>query len=148
PATARAAGLLHNLGLLWIVDQLPQQVEEVIKRVERNQNITFQQALSETLGFDQAQAGGHLASCWKLPDLLVTAMAHYLQYDYQDCHEDIVLTTGLAAELVSASLNEASCPDSDPRIARLEISGEDISTLYSQLGGLVTDTRAIAKILI
>ena len=148
PATARAAGLLHNLGMLWIVDQLPEEVDQVLKRVKRNQPITLQQVLREKLGFDQAQAGGHLASCWNLPGQLVTAMTHYLQSDYQDCYQDIVLITGLAAELVSAGLNEESCPDTDPRIARLEISEKDLATLYSQLGGLVADTRAIAKILI
>jgi len=147
-ATLRAAGLLHNLGLLWLVDRLPAEVDQALNMLASHQVETLQQALQHVLGYDQAQAGEYLGNSWNLPQPLVAAMTHFPQVDYQGRYGEIVGTVGLAAELVSALLREEACPVQDPRQSSLGISGEHLHNVFAQLEGQLSKTRDIAKILI
>ncbi len=148
PSTARAAGLLHNLGLLWLVDRLPTEVNQALTMVKNNQTDTLQQALIDLLGFDQAQAGGHLGNNWDLPEPLVAAMTHCLQRDYQGPQNAIVTIVGLAARLVSANLKEQPCPNYDLLPPSLEIAEKDFHELFEQMKGQVAKIQAIAKVLV
>ncbi len=148
PSTARAAGLLHNLGLLWLVDRLPAEVDQALTMVKENQAESLQQALLQVLGYDQAQAGGYLGSSWKLPEALVEAMTHYLQTGYQGSQSAMVTIVGLAVKMVSASLKERPCPEPDFGLSRLGISDENFNDVFAQLNGQLVKTRAIAKVLI
>jgi HD-like signal output (HDOD) protein len=102
PATLRAAGLLHNLGLLWLVDRLPAEVDQALAMVKHGQVESVQLALSQVLGFDQAQAGGYLGNSWALPQSLVGAMTHHLDIDFEGEYREVVITVGLAARLAAA----------------------------------------------
>ncbi len=148
PATARAAGLLHNLGLLWLADQLPAQADQALILAENDEVESLQQALSQVLGFDQAQAGGHLGSSWALPEPLISAMAYFPEADYQGSQCELVTTVGLAVRLVSAVLKEEPCPGQDTRLSRLGITEENLSNIFEQLKGQLVKTRDIAKVLI
>lgn len=148
PATLRAAGLLHNLGLLWLVDRQPAEVDRALTMLAGQQFESLQQALQQVLGYDQAQAGEYLGNSWKLPRPLITAMAHFPQVDYRGDYCEIVNTVGLAAELVSALLRQEACPENDPRMWGLGITGEDLHSVFAQLEGQLSKTRDIAKILI
>lgn len=148
PATARAAGLLHNLGLLWLVDRLPAEVDQALIMVKNDQSESLQQALSQVLGFDQAQAGGYLGNSWALPEPLVSTMIHYPETDYQGSQCELVTTVGLAARVVSAVLKKESCPEQDVRLSGLGIAEENLAAVFEQLNGQLVKTQAIAKILI
>jgi HD-like signal output (HDOD) protein len=147
PATARAAGLLHNLGLLWLVDRLPVEVDQALTLVKNNQVESMQQALTQILGIDQAQAGGYLGNSWALPEPLVSTMTHYPEADYQGSQCELVTTVGLAARLVSAILKEEPCFEQDIRLSRLGISEENLNKVFEQVKGQLVITRDIAKIL-
>ncbi len=148
PATARAAGLLHNLGLLWLVDRLPVEVDQALIMVKNDEVESLQQALSQVLGFDQAQAGGHLGNSWALPQPLVSAMRHYAQADYPGAQCELVITVGLATRLVAAILKQEPCPGQDIRLSRLGITEENLNKVFEQLKGQLVKTRDIAKVLI
>ncbi len=148
PSTARAAGLLHNLGLLWLVDRLPTEVEQALTMVKNNQAETLQQALIHVLGFDQMQAGGYLGARWELPEPLVRGMTHYPETNYQGPQSEIVTTVGLAAKLVSTILKEESCPEQDNRQSGLGITAKNIKDLFEQLNGHLVKIRENAKVLI
>jgi HD-like signal output (HDOD) protein len=148
PATARAAGLLHNLALLWLVDKLPAELDQALTMVKNNQTESLQQALIHVLGFDQQQAGGHLGSNWALPVPLVEAMTHYPEINYQGSQREIVTTVGLAVKLVSAVLKEEPCPEQDVRLSGLGIAEENLAAVFEQLNGQLVKTQAIAKVLI
>ena len=147
-STARAAGLLHNLGLLWLVDRVPGQIEQALKLVTNNQADSLQRALCSVLGFDQAQAGGYLGSRWELPESLVAAMTHYPETDYQGPQSEIIATVGLAVRLVSAILREESCPEQDIRLKTLGISMENLVQVFDHMNQQLEKTRAVAKVLI
>ena len=147
-STARAAGLLHNLALLWLVDKLPEEVDQALTMVNNKQTESLQQALIQVVGFDQLQAGGHLGLSWALPDRLVQAMSHYLEVEYQGSEREIINTVGLAVKMVSAVLKEEPCPEPDSRLSVLGIEEENFNTAFAQLNKQLVKTRAIAKVLI
>ena len=148
PATARAAGLLHNLGLLWLVDRLPAEVGQALTMVRNNQAESLRQALTNVLGFDQALASGYLGRSWALPEPLISAMKHHLEAEYRGSRRDIVSTVGLAARLVSAVLKEESRPEQDVRQTLLGITEEGLNNVFEQLSGQLGRTRDIARVLI
>ena len=148
PATARAAGLLHDLGMLWLVDQLPAPVAAALAMVEGGQANSLQDALAQSLGFDQAQAGGHLARAWSLPQPLALAMAHYPDTAYRDRQHGIVNSVGLAVELVVSVLAGTPCPEPDVRASNLGIDAEAFASLHARLGVQLEKTCAIAQILV
>ncbi|MCP4187802.1 MAG: hypothetical protein GY763_09415 [Gammaproteobacteria bacterium] len=56
-------------------------------------------------------------------------------------------TIGLAVKLVSAILNEESCPEPDIRSSKLGITEGNFNDVFEQLKGKVVKTSAIAKVL-
>lgn len=148
PATARAAGLLHNLGLLWLADRLPAEVDQALAMVKAGQVESVRQALTQVLGIDQAQAGGYLGNSWALPEPLVSTMTHYPEADYQGAQCGLVTTVGLATRLVSAVLKQEPCPAQDIRLSSLGITGENLNAVFEQVNGQLVRTRDIAKVLI
>ena len=147
PSSARAAGLLHNLAVLWLVDKLPAEADQALILVKTKQAESLQQALLHVLGFDQMQAGRRLGQSWDLPAPLVAAMSHYPEIDYRAAQSGIVTTVGLAVKLVSAVLKEAPCPMPDVRMSGLGITEENLSNVFEQINGQLAKTRAIAKVL-
>jgi HD-like signal output (HDOD) protein len=116
--------------------------------VKNDQSESLQQALSQVLGFDQAQAGGYLGNSWALPEPLVSTMIHYPETDYHGSQCELVTTVGLAARVVSAVLKEESCPEQDVRLSGLGIAEENLNNIFDQLNGQLVKTRDIAKVLI
>lgn len=147
-STARAAGLLHNLGLLWLADKLPDQINQVLLMREAEQAKSLQQALKQTLGFDNAQAGSQLAKAWELPAPLAMAMAHYQDIDYSGPQAAIVNIVGLASRSASSILREAPCPQADKRLSHLGISTEDYGEIHSKIGEQMAKIRAAAHIFV
>lgn len=148
PSAARAAGLLHNLGLLWLVDQIPAEAEEAMAMVKANQAASLRQSMSHMLGYDQVEAGSYLARQWNLPSPLAEAMRHYPEPNFAGDHCVIVATVGLAVKLVSAILREEPRFETDERQSRLCITGEIFESISEQLTGQLANTRQIAKVLI
>lgn len=104
PFTARTGGLLHNLGLLWLADQLPQQVDEALSAAGQLACDEINPALIARLGFDSAEAGKVLGEAWGLPPAIVTVMAEHPHPDYRGNHWEFSHLVGLARKLVSANL--------------------------------------------
>lgn len=147
PSTARAAGLLHNLGLLWLATQLPDEVHQIFLSVEKKQSSSLRQAFSQLVGFDYLEAGEQLGNAWNLPEPLVMAMAHYAEPDFQGCHWETANLVGVAASLVSAAQQDAPWPASDSRLERLGITTSAAEKILVQLSPQLEKTRQLAKIL-
>jgi len=145
--TARSAGLLHNLGLLWLATQLPDEVQQALMCVKEGRTHSLRQTLSELLGFDDSEAGGHLGSAWNLPEPLVTAMAHHNEPLFQDSHWETANLVGVATSLASAVTKDAPWPISDSRMERLGITVSAAEKAFSELNPQLEKTRELAKTL-
>lgn len=147
PSSASTAGLLHNLGLLWLVDSLPGEVGQAIELCEKNQQLSLRQALQQVIGVDHAQAGGRLARHWDLPESLADAMGCYLEVDYQGEYREVVHSVGLAVELVSAVWAGIPCPAPDLRAAYLGLNEKELGLVFNELRMKLPRTLNLAKIL-
>ena len=59
-------GLLHDVGRLIIMENLPDQAREIIARYQGEGGLMFD-VEQQVLGFDHAEVGASLAKAWKLP---------------------------------------------------------------------------------
>jgi len=146
-STARTAGLLHNLGLLWLADELPAEVDRAISLAGQSPSQSVGHALSELIGIDIAQAGEHLGKTWNLPDQLVTAMGHCTEPQYRGHHWETATLVGVAKALISAMREEAPCPVADGRLKSLGISTSAAEKVFLQLDRQYERTRKLAKTL-
>ncbi len=99
--TARTAGLLHNLGLLFLVDLLPAQTSRVL-RMSSDSELTLNALCKQELGIGITDIGGFLAHKWRLPAALADVMSNYDNGDYQGEHRSLVDVVSISVEIVAA----------------------------------------------
>jgi putative nucleotidyltransferase with HDIG domain len=102
PATALVAGLLHDIGQLWLSQYNP-QVAEACWREAKNHAKTVDEFERKYFGVDHSTIGAWLAEHWSLPAEVVAAIGGHHQ-------PDAVLATTLAplvhvAEVLSNGLD-------------------------------------------
>lgn len=91
------AGLLHDVGKLILVANLPQLYHNVLERVER-ENATVSEAEGDVIGCNHGELGAYLLGLWGLPDPVVEAVAyHHRPTDCESGH------CGVAALVYAAS---------------------------------------------
>lgn len=97
--TMRTAGLLHNLGLLWLADRCAAPTAAALEVASRG--VPLGLALRMSAGFDHREAGGELALAWGLPEPLRVAMRHHGSREYDGPHWPLAAGCGAAAALAS-----------------------------------------------
>ena len=95
---AFTAGVLHNIGLLAMDQDLPDALTHSIRDAAEHQ-VPIHKAQQDLLGFDYADLGGALALAWSFPQPLVDAVAHH-----RGTGEDASAQDGLTAHVVRARL--------------------------------------------
>lgn len=75
PAAARTAGLINNLGLLWLADALPAETDGAFEMVTTDPALTVSAALVSVCGVNDRDAGEALGKAWNLPAALTAAMS-------------------------------------------------------------------------
>lgn len=73
--TARLAGLLHNIGLLWLANQKPDETESAILDAQVNPDHSLSKSLYERLEMDYYTVGGQLAIAMQLPEVITEAIS-------------------------------------------------------------------------
>ncbi len=74
------SGFLHNVGILILVDNFPEQYKKVVELMERKQVDTFA-AEREVFGNDHAAVGAYLFGLWGFSDEVLEAVAfHHMPY--------------------------------------------------------------------
>ncbi len=147
PAAARAGGLLHNLGLLWIADRLPEEFGEATGLQQASEErLPLNRALDQVIGFNQADAGGLLARKWELPDELEAAMSLTGNHRPDD-DQPMARVVGLAMRLCRVQRHEEDCPADDPLLEASGLSLEDCSGLLDDLRQQEQRLRELARTL-
>jgi len=70
------AGMLHDLGKLILIDNLPDQYSIVLEQV-RNDGKLVWKVEQEVFGVSHAEVGAYLLGLWGLPDDIVEAVAYH-----------------------------------------------------------------------
>lgn len=71
------AGLLHKVGRLVFYSLRSEQYRKVLAVTAQNEE-ALNRAEQQVFGFTHADVGAELLRCWKLPERLQAAVAHYL----------------------------------------------------------------------
>ncbi|WP_457575184.1 HDOD domain-containing protein [Desulfomarina sp.] len=146
--SARTAGILHNLGLLWMAHQLPQATALALRLHQSDQNISINQTLKEQTGAGYREAGGYLGKLWCLPDPLPQTMEFHENKDYRNKGWEMSLLVGVAVSMVTATeLNLKWSPPFDP-LEILGIKPVDAEKIFDYLWEQLERIHQSATILI
>ncbi len=148
PQTARTAGLLHNLGLLWLATWMPEETNKALSAAGKQEEKSTDQLLEAECGIGYIEASALLAQAWKFPRVLVTALLHHQNPDYQGQHWIAAAVVGVAGLLEKEEEDEEAQPDlDDPRLAALALSPQDLTALKSDLPAKREQVRRLAETL-
>ena len=145
--SARAAGLIHNLGLLLLADQLPDDVNQAIKLIRKEESMQLSEALLYILGFDHCDAGRQLGIAWDLPDFLINALDYRLDEDTIEEADDIVVLIDVTVSMLRAL--QLSRPWAIPQapLERLGITQADASGVFEHLSHQLPEVEELANML-
>ena len=91
PDLASSAGLLHDIGVVFMMKYFPERYVDIINKWE--DGVELEELEREKIGVSHSETGGHLLQWWELPYPIVEAAL----YHHNPCHEAV-----LNKELVAA----------------------------------------------
>ncbi len=144
--TAQTAGLLHNLGLLWLADNLSNETCLALDEVKQQSGLCVSQSLKQIIGVDYCLIGGWLAKKLQFPNALRVAMVEHLNDEYQGDHWEIVRAVSAAAKMTGALQHQQdSCELTD--LEPLGIDGDKHQQIFQQLSDQFEETQQLAQVL-
>ncbi len=144
--TAQTAGLLHNLGILWLADNLPDETSRALEDIKQQPDLCVSQSLKQTIGVDYCLIGGWLAKQLEFPNVLRVTMTQHLNDDYQGADWEIVRMVSAAAHMTSALQHQqdyTELTDLEP----LGIGPNMNRQIFQQLSNRFEDTQKLAQVL-
>lgn len=144
--TAQTGGILHNMGLLWLADNLAKETALALE-LTMESPLTVNQALVQRIGIDYCLVGAWIGKQWHMPDELIDVMAHHRNDEYQEIPSVPALLVGAAAKMVSAVFfGAAQMPDNE-EIGHLGISDQPQHQVFKHIVSKFDSTRELAKAL-
>ncbi|MBN2233273.1 MAG: HDOD domain-containing protein [Deltaproteobacteria bacterium] len=125
--TRATAGLLHDIGMLLLLQQFPAEYGRILVRCDREGGRGLVAMEREVFGVDHAQLGAWLLNWWNMPLPIIAATLYHHHPPAGGNPDDAAfLTLVHIADLLAMSAFARSWPgDPDPEIiARAGISGE------------------------
>ena len=90
-----AAGLLHDVGKIILLQHLHKKFEQALKK-SAVEKIPLHECELATIGVDHARVGGKLAEKWKLPGELANAICHHHPLSDEDTFPHAAAIVNLA----------------------------------------------------
>jgi HD-like signal output (HDOD) protein len=97
------AALFHNLGVLLLADQMPEDMVKVLLLHKNTSGSKLSHLLRDRMGFDYADAGSCLAEAWGLPTALVTMIGRQMNTAQHACSDINTQIVGVAVALAQAA---------------------------------------------
>ena len=145
--TVQTAGILHNLGLLWLADNLANAMEEALKLTHKDPSFTINQAIESIFGIDYCKVGAWIFKQWELPDEIITVVAQHHDNPYSASVAVPVVLIGAAAGQVADLFHEYCDTAENIHLCRLGIDYEQQNKVFKQLSAKQETTRELAKTL-
>ena len=92
-------GLLHNIGILVLVDRFPNIMSELFTTAAENREKRLIEYEKETIDFNHHEAGAWLGHKWKLPFEIIDIIEHHHNLQYQERNAGIVILIGLCSRI-------------------------------------------------
>lgn len=140
-STWRAVGLLHNLGLLWLADNKPEQTSAALIR---GQSGSVVDAMRDEIGVDYLQAGVCLAGSWRLPQIFPSVIGNFKHPEAAGEYVLSAWVVGVSTMMASALYNKRDWVE----IASLKRQrSASFETELSVFNELVSAEKALAEII-
>ncbi len=114
PEEAFTAGLLHDIGLVYLIHHFAEDYQEVVENSHKY--ISIDRAEQEILGVDHTQLGQMLAEKWNFPKHLCQAIGEHHKKPGDSTDPDIVNSVQLSA-LINKPVFKANSDSLELRIA-------------------------------
>ena len=146
--TCSSAGLLHNLGLLWLVHEWPAHASQAFAARRRGEAQSLTAALRLCIGTDHCEMGERLAKAWGLPDELTLAMRHHRAPDYRGPHARLVADVGWAAATAGELLGGSAQRTAEDRpLGPAGVPPDALAEARTKLAAALTTIRELADTL-
>jgi putative nucleotidyltransferase with HDIG domain len=86
PEEAFVCGLLHDLGILFFIQEYEDKYAQVLELV--NSDRSFEETEIEVIGMGHSEAGARIASAWRLPQMVCDSIANHHIYSPPGCGDD------------------------------------------------------------
>lgn len=131
--SAFTAGLLHDLGMLLIASNFPDQLSKSLA-IAKSKKTSLLNAELEVMGATHAEIGGYLLELWGLPDMIVEAIAfhdfpsHLPERDYEAAAANVDFSPLTAVHVANYFCEDSQkahygCPECELDRAYLEAAG-------------------------
>lgn len=145
PESVHTAGLLHNIGLLWLADQFPQELDSAFGLAATSGDVSFPDALNRVFGIGLAKVSALVLGRWGIPAPLVTAIENYADPAYADPEWESAALVGASTELVTAASHGEPCPPARRALEALGISQDTLATVFRLAQSQASVTAEIAQ---
>lgn len=143
--TAQAAGILHNIGLLWLADRLPRQTASALHASMQDNSVSVAEGLRQFAETDYCEIGGWLADFWALPDMLVAPIRDHLGPLDKDRSSALVVVIKAAVGMASFLLKGQDQPFEAFDLNDWGIEDAQQGDVLQQLGKRCEKTRKLAE---
>ena len=145
-SVARTAGLLSNLGLVWMAEALPDQTAQALSATgDEAPSGELNTSLTDHCGIGFDEAGALLAEVWQLPSVLRDAIAH--QLDPRDDAPQLSKVVSAAARMVGALRRGQEWGEPDRMLDHLGLSLDDQLEVFALLSDSKQATVELAETL-
>lgn len=145
--TAHTAGLLHNLGLMWLADSWPAPTATALHVAASGEGFDLAQALYAATGNDYCAAGGKLSEAWHLPEPLTIAIRYHRTPEYRSAHWQFAAICGIAAGMASQLWRGQEWVPTPAYDGALALSSEALQSVFQQLAGKLESIQHLSKTL-
>ena len=147
PDSIRTAGLLHNIGLIWMATQMPQETAGALATKLEQPEASLSSLMRNSIGLDYASAGAFLGETWNLPGMVVQPMAHHGNDSYQGDAWQAVRLVRYARSLVSVLLDGEEGDRQTAKLVYVQQSefGELTTTVLDDMRNRLPRVRALAQ---
>ncbi|MCB1801726.1 MAG: HDOD domain-containing protein [Gammaproteobacteria bacterium] len=144
-SVARTAGLLSNLGLVWLAESLPAQTGEALRLAAGTAFGGLNDVLADQCGIGYDEAGALLAEAWNLPPVLRDAIAH--QFHPRDDASPLCRVVSAAARMAGTLRHDQPWERPDEGLSAIGMEMEQQLTVFDRLADSKTRTADMAKVL-
>lgn len=97
PESFGTAGLLHNIGTIFLMKHFHKEYRDIFQYVLNNANVSVNEVEQEILGISHQELGAHLLSWWDLPQPVIeAALFHHSPLDHRIIHKEVVACVHVA----------------------------------------------------
>jgi HD-like signal output (HDOD) protein len=143
--TLQSAGLIHNIGLLWLADNLPKETDQALQKLSTESTLTVNEALIQHTGTDYCEVGSWLCNQLRLPEVLRVAIKYQLDSHYQKSFWEIALLVGAAAGMVTAVYNQSDDILENVHLNKLGLDYSAQSIIFKQLADNFEKTQNLVR---